>query len=135
MDRERVATALEGWGAFGVLLLRLFDFVEYMRRPELRHVEDFHERYGKLGRVVLDVYSSADPFGVYDAEKTPGAYLFHAGRFMELWESAYPGVGGHGRIGMIVCDSFADGYRREEEYLPCVGEIMNKIWWRFPSEH
>ncbi|MDO8585338.1 MAG: hypothetical protein Q7R85_04470 [bacterium] len=130
-DRERIATAAVWCGVLGALLLRLFDLVDWMRRPELRRVEDFRERYGELGMIVLQAYNTVNPFHTYDEEKAPGAYLVYAVRFMESWTSeAYADVGKHGRVGAIVHDSFGADTREVLWQTSCIRDIVDRIWWR-----
>ncbi|GEM_PF-6427983 len=133
-ERQRIAKAVAGWGAFGALVLRVVGFVERMKRPtEWQPEQWFRDQYGELGDIVFKAYSTADPFGIndYNAEVASRDYLACAERFMELWMSPvlYARVGGHGRIGMIVREGFDCLGLDERVFAAHVGRIADKIWW------
>jgi len=130
-DRERIARVLAGWGVLGVFVMRAVDFVERMKRPEPRQlVQDFKERYGDLGGVVLQAYNTVDPLGIYNAEAYPDAHLFYAEEFMSAWESpaVYRGVAGAMRIDLVVRDTFASDNLVALECGGMVDAIGRMIW-------
>lgn len=131
-DLGRVAKAVAGWGALGVLITRAANFVDQVKRFELRcRTDEFVMRHGARGAAVLAAYNDANPFGVALGMDTRDAYVNYAEQFMELWESpAHKWVGGHGRVYLLVYKSFAPFGHDERAYLPYVSRIADKIWWQ-----
>ena len=131
-DCMRVAAVVAGWGAFGALILRAVSFVDGMKRLARWRMEEFRARYGERGAFVLRAYSETDPFGIYDAVAHPDAYLDCADWFLEAWDlpAAHARMGVHGRVFVIVEESFFGCGYDACVYRPRVGDVADKIWWR-----
>lgn len=131
-DKKRIAAVVAGWGALGVFITRVTNFVDWMKRPEaLTRLRDFLRRHGVCGVAVLAAYTDVNPFGVALGTDTSDAYVDYAEQFMNLWESpTHARIGGHGRVCVLVYESFAAFGHDEHVYIHHVGDIANKIWWQ-----
>lgn len=131
-DKKRIAAAVAGWGVLGTFVVRAANFVDRMKRPEaLVRVRDLLRRHGVRGAAVLAAFTDVNPFGITLGTDTGDAYVDYVEEFVELWESqAHARIGGHGRVCVLVYESFAAFGHDERAYIHHVGDIANKIWWQ-----